>query len=179
MLMNRKIPFTPASAVLAEARPGLVRLLGLVILGFLTLPCIQGCGNQPLATDGKLTIRYATLKRDYGNALLTLHLHPSTTEQLDKGNHFSLVTDSGEKIAVFALPSRSTEKENTPSRPIVSASPDPHNTISFWLEERHLGSSLRLQSKQSTLMIKTEAPFELTSLDNAEILRLHSTHWTR
>lgn len=118
------------------------------------------------------TISNSSLTRDYQNARLAfvLKFQNQSAETVYLVPPFlKLTTPSNEEIPLFLLPSAKV--------PQVSAGQSVEMPLKFWLEEKHLQSSLTLHLGEEKIVIKSDKPLDLSSLENAESKELKSIDW--
>ncbi len=135
--------------------------------------------SHPAAGSGQereitLSLRGATLERDYGNARLDLDVRV-----VNKSPHPVLLTpprarllagaEGGREVPPFFLPAEQP--------PEVGAGGTSEVQLRYWLEAADLQGPLWLEVDEERLEVKSAAPFELESLENRKAVTLLGVDW--
>ncbi len=122
--------------------------------------------------QGSLTVQRLSLERDFGNARLDIDVHLTNQHtkklQLVKPT-LKLVTAAGRVVPEFFLP-----VEPPPEIPAETTA-DAH--LRYWLDKADLASGLSLQFEGQTVKLKSDKPFDLEQLKNAEPKALTLADW--
>ena len=129
---------------------------------------------QPAKPEARLEVRGCTLVRDFGNARLDLKVH-LTNRRVSKllliNPAVRLLNAKGAEVPAFVLP-----VEPPPELP-------PQTTadvlLRFWLEKEDLQGKLMLEVDGERADVKTDTPYDLEKLKNAEPQRLSVPDWSR
>ena len=118
---------------------------------------------EPARPEAKLELRGCTLERDFGNVRLDLKVH-LTNRRASKllliNPAVRLLNAKNKEVPAFVLP-----VEPPPELP-------PQTTadvlLRFWLEKEDLQGALTLEVDGERVEVKTNAPFDIEQLKNAQ-----------
>ena len=130
-------------------------------------------------SDAPFTIDASHLKRDYGNAVLEIHVTyrndseaaiklSSPTARLLAGPDPDAPRSAEEVKAFFLVFAPPPE---IPARKTAST------ILKYWIEKPHLESALWLRIQEDTLPVKTSTPLDLENIPNQETVVFTATNW--
>lgn len=135
--------------------------------------------SQPAADEAPdraihLTLRGATLERDYGNARLDLDVRVA-----NGGAHPLVLTPPRARLLAGAKADREAPPFFLPAEPPpeVGAGATSEVRLRYWLEAADLQGPLRLVVDDARLEVKSAAAFDLEALENRKAVTLRGVAW--
>jgi hypothetical protein len=130
-------------------------------------------------SDTPFTVDASHLKRDYGNAVLEIHLtyHNNSDTAIELSSPTARLLSGSdpdaprgaEEVSAFFL-------AFTPP-PAIPPGETANAILKFWLEKPHLETALWLRILDDTLPIKTSAPLDLETIPNQETAVFTAPKW--
>ncbi|MDB6137973.1 MAG: hypothetical protein JWO94_1045 [Verrucomicrobiaceae bacterium] len=124
------------------------------------------------AAGGSLAVQRLTLVRDFGNARLDIDVH-LTNKHAKKlqivAPAMKLIAGKDHAVPEFFLP--------VEPLPEVPAKTSANVHLRYWLEKADLAGRLALQFEGETAQVKSDKPFDLDQVKNAEPKTLGAGDW--